>query len=315
MELVAFRSRDGVAHVMDAYCPHLGEHLGVMGRVVGDCIECPFHGWRFNGIDGTCTHVPYASKTPDFVKAKVWLCRETLGFLFIWYHADGKGPSWELQDEPDISSGRWKQTARFERVVYGHIQDICENGADVGHFDKLHKASLLVDGQEYASHAGHSWKGRLVSHNYDVAWSAEGTVARTDIPIRVSFCGRNLGFLTTKGHFKLLGPALFVFHGETKWGRLVTVMSMTPVAPLEIKVVHLTFSEPRLPWILRKIIDVGHRNMIDRDILAWNNKTYHKTPALVPEDRFIVNFRRWYNQFYSSSSPTWQDVKEKSLEW
>lgn len=61
-ELVAFRTEDGVANVTDAYCPHLGAHLGIMGRVVGDCIECPFHGWRFKGKDGSCSHVPYAAK-------------------------------------------------------------------------------------------------------------------------------------------------------------------------------------------------------------------------------------------------------------
>lgn len=62
MELVAFRTGDGVAHVVNAFCPHLEAHLEVMGRVVGDCIECPFHGWKFRGKDEACTHVPYASK-------------------------------------------------------------------------------------------------------------------------------------------------------------------------------------------------------------------------------------------------------------
>lgn len=199
---------------------------------------------------------------PDFVKAKTWLCREMLGFLFIWYHADGEAPSWELEDEPEISSGRWQQTARFERVVYGHIQDICENGADVGHFENLHKASGLVPGEEYASNTGHSWKGRLLSHEYDISWSAEGTVARTKTPIRMSIFGRNFDSLTVRGLFKFVGPALLVFHGETRWGSLITTMSLTPVGPLEVKVVHLTFSEPRLPWIVRKAIYMGHRNMV-----------------------------------------------------
>ncbi|KAM7304749.1 hypothetical protein ISCGN_014649 [Ixodes scapularis] len=262
MELVAFRTQDGVAHVMDAYCPHLGAHLGIMGRVVGDCIECPFHGWRFKGDNGACTHVPYASKTPDFVKAKTWICREMLGFLFIWYHADGEPPLPELEDLPEISSGQWRKTARIERTVYCHVQDICENAADAGHFNVLHKASGFVTGGEYASNAGHSWKGRQLSHNYDPSWSAEGRVCRTEIPIYTSMFGRKLDILTTRGVFTVLGPALTVFHGETTWGRLITVMSMTPVAPLEVKVVHLTFSEPRLPWIIRKLLDAGHRNMV-----------------------------------------------------
>lgn len=206
---------------------------------------------------------PFSSTAaPDFVKAKTWICREMLGFLFIWYHADGEPPLPELEDLPEISSGQWRKTARIERTVYCHVQDICENAADAGHFNVLHKASGFVTGGEYASNAGHSWKGRQLSHNYDPSWSAEGRVCRTEIPIYTSMFGRKLDILTTRGVFTVLGPALTVFHGETTWGRLITVMSMTPVAPLEVKVVHLTFSEPRLPWIIRKLLDAGHRNMV-----------------------------------------------------
>ena len=44
-EFVLFRGHDGKAHVLDAYCPHLGAHLGVGGTVVGNDIRCFFHGW------------------------------------------------------------------------------------------------------------------------------------------------------------------------------------------------------------------------------------------------------------------------------
>ena len=50
-ELALFRTRSGIAVVTDAFCPHLGAHLGVEGRVVGETIRCPFHGWRY-GTDG-----------------------------------------------------------------------------------------------------------------------------------------------------------------------------------------------------------------------------------------------------------------------
>src|SRR5689334_11852890 len=62
-ELVLFRGHGGVASVVDAYCPHLGAHVGIGGRVVGDCVECPFHGWQFDG-GGACTSIPYANKIP-----------------------------------------------------------------------------------------------------------------------------------------------------------------------------------------------------------------------------------------------------------
>jgi cholesterol 7-dehydrogenase len=40
----------------------MGANLAVGGRVVGDCLECPFHGWQFRGSDGQCTKIPYSEK-------------------------------------------------------------------------------------------------------------------------------------------------------------------------------------------------------------------------------------------------------------
>ena len=62
-ELVAFRDAQGAVRVFDAFCPHLGANLGYGGKVVGDTLQCPFHGWRFDG-NGRCVQVPYADKIP-----------------------------------------------------------------------------------------------------------------------------------------------------------------------------------------------------------------------------------------------------------
>ena len=44
--------------VMDAHCPHLGAHLAVGGRVEGECLRCPFHGWKFDGESGDVRRDP-----------------------------------------------------------------------------------------------------------------------------------------------------------------------------------------------------------------------------------------------------------------
>ncbi len=66
-QVAVFRGQDGKAYVVDAYCPHLGANLAVGGRVVGGCIECPFHGWQFRGADGKCVKIPYADKGERFL--------------------------------------------------------------------------------------------------------------------------------------------------------------------------------------------------------------------------------------------------------
>lgn len=80
--LAVFRGRGGEAHVTDAYCPHIGANMAVGGVVKGDCLECPFHGWRFRGSDGKCEDIPYSSKGESRRwpqgQTKHWLARRRL---------------------------------------------------------------------------------------------------------------------------------------------------------------------------------------------------------------------------------------------
>ena len=90
-ELVAFRGKSGRLCVLDAYCPHLGAHLGVGGTVEGDTIQCPFHGWRFDG-NGVCVDVPYAKCIPANSGLTRWPVVERNGLVMVWHHALGALP-------------------------------------------------------------------------------------------------------------------------------------------------------------------------------------------------------------------------------
>src|SRR5690606_37806716 len=57
-EMVAWRSASGRVAVFDAYCEHLGAHLGYGGRVEGENLVCPFHGWEWNR-EGRNVCIPY----------------------------------------------------------------------------------------------------------------------------------------------------------------------------------------------------------------------------------------------------------------
>src|SRR6266446_1371264 len=48
-DLIAWRDEEGGLHLQEAYCPHLGAHIGVGGKVIGNTVQCPFHKWQFNG--------------------------------------------------------------------------------------------------------------------------------------------------------------------------------------------------------------------------------------------------------------------------
>ena len=105
-DLVAFRGEGGEVAVLDAYCPHLGAHLGVGGTVVGDTIRCPFHGWRWDG-EGACAEVPYAKRIPANARVESYPTVERNGMVFVWIHADKEPPNFEIPEVEGWGSEGW----------------------------------------------------------------------------------------------------------------------------------------------------------------------------------------------------------------
>ena len=50
---IVILSADGAYHAFDNACPHQGNPL-VDGDVLGDVLECAYHGWRFDLGTGAC---------------------------------------------------------------------------------------------------------------------------------------------------------------------------------------------------------------------------------------------------------------------
>lgn len=120
--LAVFRATNGVAHIVNAYCPHLGANLGIGGQVVGNCLQCPFHGWVFRGEDGKCAKIPYSDKIPDFAQTKAWPCIEKNSTIYIWYHAEGIEPTWTPDDIEEIGNGTWTYRGVTQHTINAHIE-------------------------------------------------------------------------------------------------------------------------------------------------------------------------------------------------
>jgi 3-ketosteroid 9alpha-monooxygenase subunit A len=93
-ELVAYRGESGRLYLSDAFCLHLGAHLGYGGIVEGDCITCPFHGWTW-GPSGENVAVPYSRPAKMKLQLRHWHVREVDGVVLAWYDAEHQPPAWE----------------------------------------------------------------------------------------------------------------------------------------------------------------------------------------------------------------------------
>lgn len=133
-ELVLFRGEDGKVAALDAYCPHMGTHLG-KGKVVGNSVRCFFHHWQFNG-EGSCIKIPCQEDIPS--KAKVPFYSVTEKFGCIWVYPDSN-PKHALVDFLEIKNH--EETIiqfgeSYERTCHHHVTMI--NGIDPQHLKTVH---------------------------------------------------------------------------------------------------------------------------------------------------------------------------------
>ncbi|CAN8019717.1 unnamed protein product [Ixodes persulcatus] len=102
---------------------------------------------------------------------------------------------------------------------------------------------------------------------------------------------------------------------ECKFSAQVTVVSVTPEGPFQVRVVHRIHFEPNTTWLFRFLSCTGYVNSFERDLLFWDHKAMQTKPPWQKDDRTVIEVRKWYSQFFSASSPTWGDIRDRTYEW
>jgi len=178
--LVLWRDAAGKPVLMSDRCPHRGARLS-LGRVLGDTLQCVYHGWRFDG-SGRCVGMP---AQPGFTPpASSAACRfgvmEAQGL--IW--AD-LGAAQAPAEHPPPALAQLPT----RRLVYGPF-DVAtsapravENFLDTSHFAFVHEGWLGDSGHPEvpAYEVTHTADGRPVVEHYR-AWQprASATAATGD---------------------------------------------------------------------------------------------------------------------------------------
>jgi len=282
--LVLFRCEDGAAHVFDAYCPHLGAHLGHGGTVQGNELVCPFHGWRF-GEDGACAGMPYGTRIPPTANVRSWIVREKHGVVMVWYSAKGDAPDWEM---PDFDDSNWTPSISRSWTIKGHTQEVCENTADFGHFRFIHQTNLMRPTSE----------PRIDGPYFTVPMESNPEALVPEL---------RLDHPPTAGNGFCFGPGLTAADITAKDSGLEAMQRLyvTPVDEEHIELRGVVtvgkLDDPAATEAYAKGLSQVVFEQWEADVPIWEHKVYRKTPALNDYESAIAVFRRWYEQFYSES--------------
>lgn len=282
-DLVIWRSEAGELSVLDAFCPHLGAHLGHGGKVRGESIECPFHAWQF-GTDGRCTAVPYAKHLPRKAALSPWHVKELAGLVMCWHHAEGNPPEWDIPDRiPELETDDWTDFELREWKIRTRNQEMAENAVDSAHFHYLHGCTNMP--QSEATVDGHKMRVFSGAGMSTPRGDVEGTIESL-----------NYGF----------GLSLVRFKG------LVETLNVATTTPIDEDNVHLrfNFSIKKLGGAdttrgVGKAFIAELKRQLEQDIPIWENKVQYEKPLLCDGDGPIGIFRRWCTQFY-----TWPEEQQ-----
>ncbi|MGE0306659.1 MAG: aromatic ring-hydroxylating dioxygenase subunit alpha [Acidimicrobiia bacterium] len=207
-DLIVYRTESGELNCMDARCLHLGAHLGKGGKVVGDCVVCPFHGWSW-APDGTNREIPDTTEVNRSKHIPTRPVYERNGVIYIWNDAQGRAPSWEVPDiftELDDGDPCGPFHEPFPNAIgrYPHLtiqpRITVENIVDPAHVRYVHGAKRIptIIDHEITPHTFRTQlrvpsRGRVASVSTDkpdtvtlMAWGVGVSLTR--------FAGRDNGF-------------------------------------------------------------------------------------------------------------------------
>jgi phenylpropionate dioxygenase-like ring-hydroxylating dioxygenase large terminal subunit len=292
-DLVAYRAETGELQVLSAHCPHLGAHIGHGGKVKGDCVECPYHGWGY-GPDGVNRYIPYEDRPNLTKRLRSWPTREQNECVFMWHDPAGGPPRWEL---PDIFAhftdlpndpGHYYRAYPEASLKYEgepvHPQLPLENGPDSAHFRYVHGSSVdpvLID-----------WHVDANEYHFDIGWASANAAGTHDMGLR------------TRGVVCGIGGTMNVFEGSGYHYRLI--FWTTPVDEGHSDMFHSIWW-PRdegstsnvLPAPYRERIVSQFFSAVEQDLGIWRYQEYVENPALAQQDaRPHGAMRKWASKYY-----------------
>lgn len=142
--IAMFRRRDGSVAAVADRCPHRKVPLSI-GNVVGDEIQCAYHGFQFNCL-GTCTLIPSQKEIPPGAfDIRSFPAVEKYALIFVWMGEPGRADPALLPDFHENDSPGWSAAHGYLRVA-AHYQLLIDNLLDLTHLPFVHKTTLAGPG-------------------------------------------------------------------------------------------------------------------------------------------------------------------------
>lgn len=137
-KFVLFRDEAGKAHCLTDVCLHRGGSLAG-GWTNGDCVVCPYHGWRYSG-DGKVAYIP--SEGDDFTAPKraridSYPVEERYGMVWVFLGDLPQEERFPIPPCDEFDDPEWRMLGT-EFTWKAEAARVVENGIDIAHASFVH---------------------------------------------------------------------------------------------------------------------------------------------------------------------------------
>ncbi len=293
MQFVAFRDSAGIPHVLSDTCIHRGGSLS-RGKIKGDCVECPYHGWQFAG-NGRCELIPSEgdAKPPARAKVDAYPTEERYGLVFAFLGDLPESERPELYEIEEYDAAGWRPSEAIILNVNCYYERSVENGLDPVHNQFVHPAQGFPPMHKETFRAwDEKWGTRFEAYFGDPV--LENTVLAKD---------RNVtGELKAGSWFhgpNVLVTSIFV-NAESN---LVQYLFEAPVDANHTRIYFINMRNFMLdPAMDEKVMEVNLR-ITSEDIGILESLYPVRTPAnrtqelMTSSDEIVVRYRDWLSEW------------------
>lgn len=324
---VVWRAEDGTPVCQDAFCVHLGANLAVGGKVKDDCIECPFHHWKF-GKDGSVKEIPYNKEPhncPTHVKQRTYRCMDYCGWVVVYYHVDDQEPPFQPPAylPKELAEGDWMPHLKWD-VGYKRLScvDWVDQVGDHTHFQTIHDEFLIpwtllplpwlfkwlfpiAICHKVTTFMGDdkAWEERV----QQTGWGeANKHLVYFNDDAGITWKGKAIESTMARTTEMYIGPGLIVFHIPFTIGIVKVFVSITPVEGGSIMRVR-TWVDSRVKysyvkkWIAWVLSGISASQLL-MDVVIMENKIRLKKPCVQPTDGPYNRITAWLRNFVSAGS-------------
>ena len=266
-KVVVFRGEDGKAHVMSAYCPHVGADLSV-GKVIGNNVQCAFHHWEYDGT-GQCVKTGIGDPPPSNACLFVFPSAERFGMIWAF---NGETPLFDLPALPYPDDQLLTNAYKMDGELHSDPWVFAANTPDMQHLKVVHKMQFEVDDP----------------HDL-VNWHAFG--------MDFSYLAVHQGGVPMQNHAGILGTSLFFRWGQygDYWRAGITGFGLPRAGWHQVYSFQAVLKGPTARQNLDDVIAVSRRTVgEDRDIL---NTVHYRQGLLTRSDKTLGKFFAYLRKY------------------